>query len=439
MSMTKRPSVRPFRLLQLIHSRGSVSRSELSELAGFSSFLISKMCDELEESGLIVQVGAGSSSGGRPPTLLAINPQLGKLVGIHYGTINLRVAVTDLRGNLLAFSSTRSMAELGPDISMANCFSVVGETLEKAGVAPHEVRGVGVGIAGIHDRHSGTLLQWPKVPLWIDVPIKQLMVDHFNTVVRIDDVTRSMALAERHRGGARQASEFVYIMAGAGIGAALYLGGRPYVGSGGFAGEFGHLSVQEDGPICSCGNRGCVETLVSASVLIRQAKQAATDGRAVQLWRACNGNVDLITAEMIAEAASQNESYSLTLLHEAGVHLGAGFAGVVNLLNPELVLIGGGLAKAAGHFLLPAVEQTVRQRSIRGAAEQASIQLSELPESDWACGAALLASSEALKSAFLESPAATGLHADDIFLPSGYETSEFELTAGQPESGGAVG
>ncbi len=431
MSTTRRSATRLYRLLQLIHYRGSVSRSQLCNLTGNSSFLISKMCDELEASGLIVQMGAGNSSGGRPPALLAVNPQLGTLLGIHFGTINLRIAVTDLQGNVLAFAKTRSHAELGPEASMANCFSVVRGTLDRAGVRKEDLWGVGVGIAGVQDRQAGTLLMWPNVPSWIEVPVKKILLEHFNTAVKVDDITRSMALAERHFGAGRDSADFVYIMAGAGIGAALYLQGRLYAGSRGFAGEFGHLTVQEDGPICSCGNRGCVETLVSASTLIRQARQAAADGRAVQLWRACQGNLDLITAEIIAEAAAQKENYSLTLLHEAGVHLGAGIAGVVNLLNPELVLIGGGLAKAAGAFLLPAVEQTVRQRALKGASQQTSIRLSDLEESDWVRGAALLAAQDALKNLFLSSPAAGGLRSHEIEVSGGGDLRALDLEPAQ--------
>ncbi len=402
-----RPSSRLLRLLKLIYERGEISRSDLVEKTGYSAFLVSKMCDELLREQLVCETGPGNSTGGRPPTLLSVNPELGVLVGLHIGTVNVRVAVTDLTGRTLAYEKVASRSEAGPEVVIPHLIALVEQTMERAGAGRERLRGIGIGISGVLDRASGTTLFWPKVPQWVNVPVKRIFAEHFRTFVEVEDSPRTMALAERRFGAGSGVDEFLYVMIGAGTGSALFLDGRLYTGSDGFAGEFGHLSVDLNGPLCSCGNRGCVETYVSASALIRMAQQAVSQGLAIQLWQLSGGDVERVSMELIARAAAEDDRFSLNLLAAAGEKLGAGIVGLVNLLNPGLIIIGGGLASAAGRFLMPSVERVVRERALTRTSAQTRIQLSTLEETDWARGGALLVIENALERALLESlPAA---------------------------------
>ena len=400
MPKIQRPHSRLLRILKLIHDQGRVSRTELVEQTGYSAFLVSRMADELLNRGFVSETASGNSTGGRPPMLLSVNPDLGRLIGVHIGTVNVRVAVTDITGSVLAFKKAPSRVDSGPDAAIPHIIALVEETMRRAQVPEGTLRGMGVGISGVLDRRTGTTLFWPKVPQWVNVPVRQRFADHFGTLVEVEDSPRTMALAERKFGVGGRADHFVYVMVGAGTGSALFLNGQLYAGAGGFAGEFGHVAVDEGGALCSCGNRGCIEALVSASALIRQARSAVSQGLAIQLWQLCGGDPNRLSMELLAEAAEQGDHFCVNLLSDAGTYLGMGLLGLVNLLNPSLIVVGGGVATAAGQWLLPAAERVVRQRALAGPASQVEIARSTLEEEDWARGAALLVTGQALDSAF---------------------------------------
>lgn len=386
----------PLRALKLIHERSRISRSEIAEATGYSAFLTSKLCDGLLQSGFISEIGSGDSTGGRRPTLLSVSPGLGRVVGVHVGTVNARVATLDLAGNLLAFHKAPSRVEQGPQVALPHLVSLIDHTIGQANVQRSELLGIGIGISGISDKASGTTLFWPKVPTWVNVPVRGYLSEHFPVLLEFDDTPRTIALAERRWGCAQTSQNLVYLMLGAGIGAALFLNGRMYTGKDRLAGELGHITVEENGPLCSCGNRGCLESVMSATALIGQAQEAVAKGLSGQLWQLCHGDPKLISLELIAEAAAANDRFALRLLNEAGSHIGKAIVTLLHLLNPEQIVIGGGMALSAGQLMLSAIQRVVQERALPRVASSVQIQLSELAEVDWARGAALLVVERAL-------------------------------------------
>jgi predicted NBD/HSP70 family sugar kinase len=397
------PNAHAVRILRLIYERNQISRSDLATETGYSAFLVSKLCERLLESGYIGETGSGESSGGRRPTLLSISPGLGRLIGIHIGTVNVRIALTDIAGTPIEYLRGPSRANAGPDVAIPHLIGLVEQVVHKAGLRNSDIQGIGTGISGVLDRQTGTTLFWPKVPQWVNVPVKRMLEDHFHVPVEVEDTPRTMAMAERRIGAAQRAREFVYVMVGAGTGSAVFLNGQLYTGSGGFAGEFGHITVNEDGPLCSCGNRGCLETLVSAGSLIRRAQQGLKQGLSTHLWQLSGGDPERISVETIAQAARDQDRFSLRLFREVGSHLGTGLVALINLLNPELIVIGGGMMSAATDLLLPQVEAAVRDRALIRATNQIRIEASRLQEADWARGAALLIAEKVLEPMFLQS------------------------------------
>jgi predicted NBD/HSP70 family sugar kinase len=402
MTILSRSKLRLLGLLKVIYEASHISRTDLVEQTGYSPFLVSKMCDELLESRFILETGPGNSTGGRPPTMLSIDPSSGRVVGLHIGTVNARIVITDLVGTLLAFRKVRSQVETGPDAALRQLISEVEETIRQAGLTQGQISGIGVGISGVLERSTGITLFWPKVPQWINVPVKQIFANRFETVVEVEDTPRTMALAERRFGTGKRAPESVYVSVGAGTGAAFFFNDHLYTGGAGFAGEFGHVTVNEHGPLCSCGSRGCLEVMVSATMLIKRAQSAVAQSLSPILWRLSGGELENISLELIGQAASQGDRFARSLLHEAGSFLGTGLVMIVNLLNPTVITIGGGLILAAGQFLLPALEQVIRNRALEPQAAAVTIELSNLNEADWARGAALLVTGRALEASFMK-------------------------------------
>lgn len=395
--------VHALKILRLIYDRSSVSRAEIIERTGYSAFLISKLCDRLLRGGFISEAGFGESTGGRRPTLLSVKSGLGHLIGIHMGTVNVRVVLTDIVGNVVEYVKAPSHTDEGPEVAIPRLLSLLDEILRKAAISHQELRGIGAGISGVLDRASGTTLFWPKRPLWVNVPIRKILQERYNTTVQVEDTPRTMALAEQRFGGAQSAKQFIFLLLGAGIGAALFFDGQLYTGSGGFAGEFGHMMIAEGGPLCSCGNRGCLEALVSASTLIQKAQQAISLGVSNHLLRLAGGDARTIAVETVAQAARDGDRFSLRLLSEAGTQLAIGIVGLINLLNPELIVLGGGLSVAVGDLLLPEIDRVVKDRAMIQPAGQVQLQLSKLQEMDWARGSALLVAGRALEEMFLDS------------------------------------
>ncbi|MGZ5529869.1 MAG: ROK family protein, partial [Limisphaerales bacterium] len=276
--------------LQVIRAEGSISRAHLAEKTGNSPFLISKICDKLLAADFVSEAGQGDSTGGRRPTLLSLKPGLGRLIGIHLGTVNVRIAMTDFSGELIEYAKDESRCNRGPEVAIQHLFGLVDKMLKKAGVSYPELDGVGIGVSGVVERSTGTILFWPKLPLWMNVPLRKMFEDRYKTVVDLEDTSRTQAFAEHRLGGVNSAKHFIYVAVGAGIGAALFFNGQLYSGAAGFAGEFGHISISETGPLCSCGNRGCLETLVSAGSLIRRAQKGLTLGLSTHLWQLSGGD-----------------------------------------------------------------------------------------------------------------------------------------------------
>jgi predicted NBD/HSP70 family sugar kinase len=389
-------------VLELIHAQGPLSRANVAERTGTSPFLVSKICDKLLTAGFITEAGQGDSTGGRRPTLVSIRPDFGRLIGIHLGTVNVRIAMTDLMGNLIEYIKAESHADKGPEFALRHLIGLVDQMLKKTGLGYSDISGIGLGVSGVLERSTGTTLFWPKLPLWVNVPIRQMLEERYKTLVEIEDTPRTQALAEYRIGGANSAQQFIYIGVGAGIGAALFLDGRMYTGVGGFAGEFGHITVSETGPLCSCGNRGCLETMISASAVIRRAQQGLSAGLSNTLMQMSQKSAKGLSVEILGQAARQGDRFALRILSEAGSHLGRSIVGLINLLNPELIVIGGGVASAVGDLLLPEVERVVRDRAMLQGLNQVHIQMSKLQEKDWALGATLLVSEKALAQAFLK-------------------------------------
>jgi predicted NBD/HSP70 family sugar kinase len=314
------------------------------------------------------------------------------LIGVDIGTVNCRIAVTDFLGNVLSFKRFRSRAEEGPEPLLR--------------LIHHEIQGyrrefprimaLGVAQSGVIDRVTGTLLFWPKVGGWHDVPLKAILEREHGLPTIVEDSARTMAVAEQTFGQGRGLANFVHVLVGTGIGSTIFVDGELYIGSSGLAGELGHTTIDENGPLCSCGNRGCLEIYSSGWAIIKRVRAALSDGVTSTLSKVVAEHPEELSVEMIVSAVKAGDRLSQTVLSEAGIHLGTALAGLVNLLNPEKIILGGAVPRAAGEMLLNPLLYSLRGRAFQRSVSATDVVISELDDKASALGAVVMLAKDLL-------------------------------------------
>lgn len=286
-----------------------------------------------------------------------MNSQRGNVLGIDIGGTKSIVAVADRAGTLLACKRVPTPNVLGPDINLKTILDAAHQVVDEA---QGGIEAVGVGCGGPLDRSAGVLHKVANLPGWEGICLTKLCRNEFGAPAFLDNDATAAALGEARYGAGKQFDDFVYLTVSTGIGGGIIIDGQPYRGRGENAGEIGHTKIIPDGPPCNCGDRGCLETLSSGTAIARIAKQSLPDNQDSIL----NDIEGPLTAEAVAEAAEKGDAYATKVWSDAMYHLGIGVANVVNILNPQAVIIGGGVANA-GRLLFEPVIKTVKQRAMK--------------------------------------------------------------------------
>lgn len=350
-------------LLNLLRTHTQQSRADLAATTGLNKATVSSLIAELIESGLVREIGqaTSASAGGRPAVLLELNPDAGCIIGVELGVWFIKIILTDFRANVLWRNQVVLEAFSPSDAALDLLIELARDAVEVADRAGHKVFGMGVGVPGLLDVHSGILLFGQNAG-WRNVPILARLREAFPFPVFVDNDAKANAIGERYFGQAQHVDDFVCVTANVGLGMGVWLDGHLHRGSVGFAGEVGHTTFIPDGPLCSCGNRGCWETYASQKALIERIRLAVADG-VKTLLPSMNGRLGEVSMTMIVEAARAGDRLVLDSLHEVGVYLGLIIANLINTFNPALVIFGGTLSMA-DEFLLPPIEQTLQERAI---------------------------------------------------------------------------
>ena len=307
------------------------SRADLAAAVGLAKPTVGEIIDNLVSERLVREIGYGSvtSRGGRRPLLVEIDPDSAAHVGIHFGVHTTRVVVTDAIGRTRAATLATSPLK-SPKRSVNTAKRLVASALSEAGIPVERLRAVGAAIPGPVDSTTGRCTVAPNLG-WNDVPIEAMLADAFGVPTIAKNIAHAGALAEHDSGAAAAVDDVVWVSVGTGVGAGIISGGRLQAGSSGLGGEIGHCRVAPDGPVCSCGRRGCLESLGSGRALARRA-----------------GTSD--AAQAFSNAAAGDPVARQAIIETAG-WLAVGVATLVNVFDPQLVVIGGGLA-GAGEVLL---------------------------------------------------------------------------------------
>jgi N-acetylglucosamine repressor len=392
-------------VLYQICARPNTSRFELAKHTGLSPACIGGIINRLLRKRLVVESGRTSPPMGRKPVSLVVRGDAAYLVGVDISSYMLRVIITNLLGQCIYKTETESRLSEGRQRVLHRTFQAVHKAIRDSSVPQSLIKGIGVAHSGLIDSENGLVLCYARpgqMGEWKNVPLRDILEEQFGLPVTIENGTRTKAVAEKHFGLGIDLNDFFYITVGIGIGAALFIEGKLYRGAGGLAGEFGHMTVDENGPFCSCGNYGCLETVSSCAAIIRAVRSALQQGVDSRIPELANGDLDHITIEMVAQAARENDSLAFRVLDEAVSHIGVALADVANLLNPRIVIFGGPLFQHASEFLLGPLQRVIKQRAHEKTANEMQFKVSSLGSEAAALGAAYLVSPRILESLFLE-------------------------------------
>jgi N-acetylglucosamine repressor len=396
---------RELAILHLIHSGINNSRLELARQAGLSPASITTIVQRLIKKGLVIESEPTRSNLGRRPVPLEIRKDIAYLIGIDLGSFHLRVVVADINGNILHRFQTRTEMREGRERVLEKAFQSVRKAIDDSALTPGAIKGIGIAHSGVIDSDAGLVLSYPRpgqMAAWKNVPLRQLFQNEFKVPCVLEDGVRTATTAEKCFGLGRDLNNFLYIDVGMGIGAGIFLDGKLYRGAGGNAGEFGHITVDENGPLCSCGNNGCLETVASCAAIIQSVKTAIEQGIDSKIRDLADGDLDRISIELIAQAAAENDSLAFRVLQKAASYIAIGLADLVNLLNPRVMIFGGALFRAAPQLLSEPLRRIIKQRSLEKSANELQLQVSPLGGEAGALGASRLMAERILDNLYAE-------------------------------------
>jgi len=337
-------------ILKLAKYQGPLSRAEMASLTGLSSTTVSSLVNELISEGVLEEIGEGASRGGRKPILLQFNPDSFWVIGI------------EIEGDFIAASlmnlDLTIIKKIKKNLSDPSEFGVIREItalikdLTKE-ISDEKILGIGIAITGLVE--NGVVKRSVNLG-WKNVPMEDLLRREIPDIpIYIDNIGKVGVLGEKYAGNGLKKENFVYVRVGTGISANFVLKGEVYRGSKGYAGEFGHMTLEPNGPLCHCGNRGCLEALSSGWAIAEKMKEVALENKNSRIWEIVE-NVKEITAKTVEEAARRGDEAAFQIYQEAGYYLGIGIANLVHLYNPELIVVGGGVSRAEELLMRPLLE-----------------------------------------------------------------------------------
>lgn len=358
------------RIVDRLLGSGPLTQAELARQTGLSTATISNIVKKMTDSGIVVT--EQTTSRGRRALLVRLSDNGTAAVGIDFGRRHLRVVVATVGYAVIAEEFVELPIGYSAEAGIGIAASVVSRLLESVGLLPNSVLGIGIGVPGPIDQRTGTVLTGAILPEWVGIRLPHLEA-RFRSPVSFDNDANLGALAEVTWGPHGAVRNLVFIKIGSGIGAGLILNGKPFYGHLGVTGEIGHDMISGTGGRCHCGNRGCLETVASTSAMMSTLAR---------------GRAPVSTSEILRNAAI-GESATLAVINDAGEAIGRALASVSNLINPEMIVVGGPLT-ALGDLLLGPIRQSLERHAMPGIGEATGIVMSSLGERAEALGAAAL-------------------------------------------------
>lgn len=397
MSATK-PSVGDLRrinrqaALQQLYFHGPLSRLEMSRRCGVSPATMTNVVSELLEQGLITEAGSKQSEGGRPHTLLSINPDYGAFVGIDVGETHIRIELFDLTlHNLGTLKQPIAPKEVQPEQVVQHIVEGLQELLDESGLTQANLVGIGIGVPGVVEQSEGSAVFAP-IWQWRRVPLLTMLKEHLDTPIYLDNGAKAMALAEMWFGAGRGTDNLAVLLIGTGVGAGIITGGVLYRGVANSAGEWGHTSIALDGRACRCGSRGCLEAYVGAPGIIERLRELDPHSQLL-----ANEADQMVTIPRIIQAAREGEPSAAKVMEDTLHYLGGGIANLINLFNPKVIILGGWVGVELGEDSLPKLHKVIKQYALERPLSAMTLSLSRFGQDAVCLGAASLALEDFLR------------------------------------------
>jgi glucokinase len=311
-------------------------------------------------------------------------------LGIDLGGTKIIAGLVERGGRIVARQYCKTGAREGPEAVFDRLTDVATQLLTAEGIDRGSVTAVGVAAPGPIDTMAGVVTAPPNLPGWQDVPLAEVIEKRLSLPAFLENDGNAAALAEYRFGAARDCEHMVYVTAGTGIGGGFILNGQPYRGTSGAAAEVGHMTLLPNGPLCGCGNRGCLEALASGTAIAREARERVARGVPTFIAELAEGDLSSISAKLVAEAADEGDIEAQLILDEAMGYFGIGMANLVNLLNPHIIVIGGGLTNM-GERLFDPVRRIIDRRAFRTSANAVEVRPAQLGHDVGLLGAAAVA------------------------------------------------
>lgn len=381
-------------ILELIRfAPGGIARADLARRTGLTRAAITAIVDELVQNGLVRESEIGPATGGRRAVLLEVNPAGGYVVGLDIGISDVNFVLADFAARVIDEVEVMFDSHQMPSLGIQQIDESLCQLINKAGLKLENIRAIGVGLPGPVLLDKDELTSQMLMPAWENFPVRTHMEDLWHIPVSVNSNAALGALGEWAAGAGRDEQNLAYIKIGSEISTGLMLGGRLYRGTHGYAGEIGHMLVAQDHALCVCGKYGCLSAVAGGIAIARQAREAIYSGRRTQMTDL--GPADAITARHVADAARMGDLVAQQLVNQAGRYVGIAAAQLVNLLNPGMLIIGGGISQM-GDMLIEPIRQAVREHSWMPAARSVRIMAAILGRRSSSMGAVIQALNLAL-------------------------------------------
>jgi N-acetylglucosamine repressor len=389
--------VRSNRVINLLRVKGEMSRFDISKATGYSPPVITLIVEELIEEGFIREMGKGKSSGGRRPVMIQLIAESSYIIGIDIGKNQLVVILMDLNTNIVSEVKAPSRADESPGCIAERLIKIINDIMQSFPRSRNRLKGIGVALPGLIEQ-SGKLTSPDLVPFQL---VPEELVREFNAPVFIDNDTRMMALGEKWFGRGFNFSHFVFINLGYGIGAGLVINNEVYPGAHGHSGEFGHSLVDGEENLCHCGRKGCLETVAGGWAIEQKGKELVKKYPGSILSDLVKENPEELSVEIMAEASRKGDLRCEEIFKIAAKHIGHSISAMINLLNPELVIIGGGLSDASDIYFKD-LTNTIKDNVLGGVRGEFQIEISSLKEKAGPLGACAIVLEKIFQSSYEE-------------------------------------